>query len=117
MAYLVKISLLLKPFHKLTYVIAAMLMASIVYQLVFSPAPNHGESNIIIVNLLALAWVALVNLMIQIYAQEPNTSQTTQSYLTRIKAAFYRGLYFLLSLLFIGITMAVVLLTFKILSL
>lgn len=117
MAYLVKISVALKPFLKLTYVVAIMLIAIIVYQLVFSPATNYVESNVIIVNLLALTWVALVNLMIQIYSQVPNTSQNKPSLLTRIKTVFHRGIYYVLSLLFFVISMAVIILTFKILSL
>lgn len=117
MTYLVKISVALKPFLKLTYVIATMLIAGIIYQLVFSPATSHAESNFIIVNLLALAWVALVNLMIQLYSQVPNISQNKPSLLTRIKTAFHRCLYYVLSLLFFVISMAVIILTFKILSL
>lgn len=117
MPYLVRIALTLKPFYKLTYIVAILLIASIVYQLVFSPALNHSKSNYIIINLLALAWVALVNLMIQIYSNVPCISENKTSLLTRIKSVFHRGLYYVLSLLFITITMAVIILTYKILSL
>jgi len=67
--FLVKISLALKPFYKVTYVLAIILIVNIVYQLVFSALPSAAESNEIRLNLLALAWLTLVNLMIQIFLE------------------------------------------------
>ncbi len=117
MTFLVKISLALKPFHKLTYLLAIVLIASIVYQLAFSVVPSPAESNKIMLSLLALAWLALVNLMIQVFSRVPITVQSKSTILARIKNRFHRGLYYLLSLVFIVLSMAVILLTFKMLKL
>jgi len=117
MAYLVKISLALKPFHKLTYVLAILLIASIIYQLAFSAVPSPTESNKIMLCLLALAWLALVNLMIQVFSRVPITQQNKNSIVARIKNRLHRGLYYLLSVLFVAISMVVILLTFKMLTL
>jgi len=67
--------------------------------------------------LLALAWLVLVNLMSQIFSQVPITSQDKQSLLTRVKNIFYRGFYYMLSLVFAAISMALILLTYKMLKL
>jgi hypothetical protein len=116
MTFLVKISLALKPFHKLTYVLATVLVASIVYQLIFLDGPQAEESNKVMLSLLALAWVALVNLMIQIYSREPVISPSKSSLLERIKNKLHRGLYSALSFIFIGMSIAVIVLSYKMLT-
>ncbi len=113
--YLVKISLALKPFNKFTYLLAIMLIANIVYHLVFSVIPSEAESNEIRLKFLALAWIALVNLMIQVFSRFPAISQSKISFSARIKNTFYRGLYYLFSLAFIAISIAVILLSFRML--
>lgn len=113
--FLVKISLALKPFHKFTYLLAIMLVASIAYQLAFSVTPSDAESSDVMLSLLALAWLALVNLMIQVFSQVPVILQSKSSFLARIKNRFYRGIYYFLSLVFIAISIAVILLSFKML--
>ncbi len=117
MRYLVKISLVLKPFYKIIYLLAIVLIISIVYQLVFSAVPSPAESNEIRLSLLALAWLALVNLMIQFFSRVPIALQGKSSILARIQNSFHRGLYYVLSLVFIAISIAVLLLTFKMLKL
>ncbi|MDX2368585.1 MAG: hypothetical protein QNK36_09330 [Colwellia sp.] len=112
---LVKISLALKPFHKFTYLLAIMLIANIVYQLIYSVMPSVAESNEIRLNFLALAWLALVNLMIQIFSRVPIASQSKTSFLAKIKNIFHRGFYYLLSVVFIVISIAVILLSLRML--
>lgn len=113
--YLTKVALALKPFHKFTYLLAAMLVANIIYQLAFTIAPSSVEPTDTMLNLLALAWVVLVNLMIQIFSQAPVTLQSKSSFLTRMKNRFHRGIYYFLSLVFIAISFAVIFLSFKML--
>jgi len=115
--FLVNAALALKPFYKFTYVLAIVLVASIVYQLFFSVMPSFAESNRIMLSLLALAWLALVNLMIQLFSRLPIALQSKSSILARIKNSFHRGLYYVLSLVFVVISIAVLLLTFKMLKL
>ncbi|WP_136037965.1 hypothetical protein [Candidatus Colwellia aromaticivorans] len=115
--FLVKLSLVLKPFHKFTYLLAIVLIANIVYQLVFSVMPSATDSNEIMLNFLALAWLALVNFMIQVFSRIPVASQSKSTILVRIKNRFHQGFYYLLSLVFIVISIAVILLSFKMLRL
>jgi hypothetical protein len=112
---LVKISLALKPFNKFIYLLAILFIVNIGYQLVFSVMPSVAESNKIMINFLALAWLLLVNLMIQVFSQLPVASQSKTSFLARIKNKFHRGVYYLLSLVFIVISLAVILLSFRML--
>ncbi|MFT7008206.1 MAG: hypothetical protein ACJAXJ_002745 [Colwellia sp.] len=112
---LVKISLALKPFNKFIYLLAIVLIVNIGYQLVFSVMPSVAESNKIMLNFLALAWLILVNLMIQVFSRVPFVLQSKSSFLARIKNKFHRGLYYVLSLVFIIISIAVILLSFRML--
>lgn len=116
MTFLVKISLTLKPYHKLTYVLATIIVASIVYQLVFSDVPKATESNKLMLSLLALAWLALVNLMIQVYSSVPVVSQSKISILARFKNRLHRGLYYALSFVFIVMSTVVIILSYKMLT-
>lgn len=112
--YLIKTSLALKPYHKFTYVLAIGLIVHVIYQLFFA-TPSAAESTNIMLNLLVLAWLALVNLMIQIFSRVPSVLPGKQSFLVRFKNILHRSLYYLLSLIFIAISIAVIILTFKIL--
>jgi hypothetical protein len=114
-AFLVKVSLVLKPFHKLTYLLAIILIANITYQLVFSAMPSLAESNEIRLYILVLVWLALVNLMIEIFSRIPVVSLRKMSFLIRMKNKVHRGLYYVLSLIFIVISIAVILLSFRML--
>lgn len=113
--FLVKISLALKPFNKFIYLLAILFIINIGYQLVFSAVPSVAESNKIMVNFLALAWLLLINLMIQVFSRLPVASQSKTSFLARIKNKLHRGIYYLLSLVFIVISIAVILLSFRML--
>jgi len=110
-----KISSVLRPLHKFTYLLAIVLIANIAYQLVFSVMPSVAQSNELMLNFLALAWLLLVNLMIQVFSRVPVTLQSKTSFLARIKNKFHRGLYYVLSLIFIVISIAVILLSFRML--
>jgi hypothetical protein len=114
-SYLIKISSVLRPLHKFTYLLAIVLIANIVYQLVFSVMPSVDESNELMLNFLALAWLLLVNLMIQVFSRLPVASQSNTSFLARVKNKFHRGIYYLLSLIFIVISIAVILLSLRML--
>lgn len=114
---LTKISLALRPFHKFTYLFALILIANITYKLLFSVMPSTVESNVVMLNFLALAWLALINLMIQVFSRAPNVSLSKTSILARTKNKLHRALYYILFCVFIIISIAVTLLSFKMLRL
>jgi hypothetical protein len=116
-SFLVKSSLLLFPYRKFTYFFAAVLLGCIIYQLAFVDALSAAKSSTIMLMLLALAWLALLNLMVQIFSRVPIASQGKQSFILRIKGAFRRGVYYFLSLMFLAISMSIIILTFKMLRL
>jgi hypothetical protein len=92
-----------------------MLIANIIYQLAFSVTPSAAESNEIMLNLLGLAWLALVNLMIQVFTRVPVASHSKMSFLARIRNRLHRGLYYALSFVFIVMSIAVIVLSFRML--
>jgi hypothetical protein len=116
-SYLIKAAVALKPIKKFTYLLAIILFANISYQLMFAALPSEMESNELRLNFLALIWIILLNLMIQIYSRMSITIQRRRSSLAKIKDKIHRGFYFLFSFLFIIITMAVIIVSFKILRL
>ena len=112
---LVKISLALKPFNKFINLLVIVLIINIGYQLVFSVMPSAADSNEVMLSFLALTWLLLVNLMIEVFSRVPVASQSKTSFLARIKNKLYRGFYYTLSLIFIVISIAVLLLSFRML--
>jgi hypothetical protein len=114
-SYLIKISSVLRPLHKFTYLLAIVLIANIAYQLVFSVIPSVAQSNELMLNFLALAWLLLVNLMIEVFSRVPVVLQSKTTLLARIKNKFHRGLFYALSLIFIVISIAVILLSLRML--
>jgi hypothetical protein len=115
--YLTRISLALKPFHKFTYILAIILIVNITYKLIFSVMPSAAESNEIMLNFLALAWLALVNLMVQVFSIIPVASPSKTFFIARIKNWFQRGFYYILFVVFILLSIAVTFLSFKMLRL
>jgi hypothetical protein len=95
--------------------LAIVLIANIIYQLIFSDIPSTTESKVVMLNFLALAWLVLVNLMIQVFSQTPAISHIKVSLLTRIKNKLHRCIYYFLSLVFIVISISVILLSFRML--
>lgn len=115
--FLTNISLALLPFQKLFYLLAIVMIGSTLYQLAFSAVPSLSQSNALMLSLLALAWLALLNLMIQVFSRIPVALQNKKSLLLRVKHAFHRGIHYVLLLIFVAISIAVLLLTFKMLKL
>lgn len=116
-SYLIKVAVALKPFKKFTYLLAIILLVNILYQLIFSALPSEEESNELRLNFLTLIWVILLNLMIQIYSRMPIASQGRRFALAKIKDKIRRGFYYLLSFVFLIITVAVIIVSFKMLGL
>ena len=112
---LTKISRVLKPFHKLTYLLALLVIVYLLYQLLFlADSSKEGDKGAML-SLLALSWLALINLMLHIFAQTPEKQQIKQTLIIRMKAKLNQGLYYMLSLVFIGVFIALIVLSFKML--
>ena len=112
---LIKLSTALKPFHKLTYLFALLIIANVAYQFVFSSMPAQPEDKGAMFSLLALAWLALINLMLHVFTQIPENKKNEQFVLTWIKNKLHQIFYYMLSLVFICLSIALIILSFKML--
>ena len=112
---LIKLSTALKPFHKLTYLLALLIIANVVYQFLFSTMPAQAEDKETMFSLLALAWLALINLMLHVFTQIPENNEKNLFIITRIKNRLHQFFYYMLSLVFIGLSITLVILSFKML--
>jgi hypothetical protein len=113
---LVKISLALKPFHKLTYLLAFLISANVIYQLLFSTASIQANDKGTMLSLLALVWLALINLMLHLFTQIPEKVTNTQPFLIKIKNKLSQVFYTILSLVFIVLSIALIVLSFRMVS-
>jgi len=112
---LVKLSTALKPFHKLTYLLALLIVANLVHQLLFSTMPAQPEEKETMFSLLALAWLALINLMLHVFTQIPENKTKEHFVFARIINKLHQIFYYLLSFVFIGLSIALVILSLKML--
>ena len=112
---LVKISTALKPFHKLTYLLALLIIANVAYQFLFSSLPAQPQDKETMFSFLALVWLALINLMLNVFTQIPSNNKNEQFILTRIKNKLNRMFYYMLSLVFICLSIALIILSLKML--
>lgn len=110
---LVKLSTVLKPFHKFTYLLALLIIANLAYQLLFSSLPAHPNNKELMFSLLALIWLMLINLMLQVFTQMPESKKKAESIFARIKNKLHQLLYYLLFLLFMFLTIVLIILSFK----
>jgi len=114
-SFFVKISTALKPFHKLTYLLALLIIANVAYQFLFSSMPVQPQDKEAMFSLLALVWLALINLMLHVFTQVPENKKKEQFIFARIKNKLHQLFYYLLSLVFIGLSIALIILSLKML--
>ena len=107
---LVKFALFLKPYHKVLYLLALLLVANMARALW---SVSHPNDFVAMWHLLALAWLALLNLMLHVFTGVVETKQKNMSLWARIKSKLQHGLMLFLSFIFIGITLAVILLSLR----
>ena len=112
---LVRISTALKPFHKLTYLLALLIIANVVYQFLFSAIPAQPEDKGTMFSLLALVWLALINLMLNVFTQIPENKNNEQPIHVRLINKLHQLFYYMLSLVFIGLSIALLILSLKML--
>ena len=109
----VKLSIRLKPYYKLIHLLALLVIVNLLYQFLFSTEPSQIEDKGAMLSLLALVWLALINLMLNIFTQTPEKQQKEQSLIIRIKTKLNHMLYYILSLIFICLSIALIILSFK----
>ena len=108
---LIRIALFLKPYHKVLYVLALLLVANMVRELL-SPE-NSQDSFSAMWHLLALAWLALLNLMLHLFTRVIDVNINKLSFWARVKNKFQHWLMLFFTVVFISITFAVIVLSFR----
>ena len=114
---LIKIAVALKPFHKITYLLAIVIIVNMVYQLFFASIPHQPQNSSAMLHLLALGWLALVNLMLQVFTRIPEKKEYQQNFFNRIKSKLHQGVYYCLSFTFVVLSFALIVLSVKMLRL
>lgn len=110
---LVKLSIRLKPYYKLIHLLALLVIVNLLYQFLFSTEPNRIEDKGAMLSLLALVWLALIHLMLNIFTQIPEKKQKEHSLIIQMKAKLNYMLYYILSLIFLCLTLVLIILSFK----
>jgi hypothetical protein len=111
--FLVKLATTLKPYHQFTYILATIMIVNVGYQLLFSETPAQPANKDTMFSLLAIAWLALINLMLQVFTKTPDESQGALSILAKVKRRLHNMLYYILSVVFIGLSISIIILSIK----
>jgi hypothetical protein len=111
--FFVKLSTVLKPYQKVTYLLAIIIIANVGYQFLFSATPAQPDNKAAMFSLLAIVWLALINLMLQVFTLMPEKAHGALSILARIKCRLHSMLYYVLSVVFIGLSIILIVLSFK----
>jgi len=101
--------------RKFIFILCLLLVVQILYQLILLPPsiqPQHSFANI---NLLIIVWLLLLNLMISIFGNFPAKTINSLPIFERFKAKVKQWIYVFLSFVFIGMTLVVVFLSFRML--
>ena len=114
---LVKIAIVLKPFHKFTYLLAIIIIVHMAYQFLLVSEPSQPQDQSAMFSLLILIWLALINLMFQVFTRIPEKSTKNQRLFSRMKSKLHQGVYYILSLIFIALSVVLIILSFKMFNL
>jgi hypothetical protein len=110
---LVKVSNTLKPFHKLIHFIALIIIFKILYQFLFTTEPANPGNKEGMYSLLVVIWLLLINVMLHVFTKIPEKKSKAPFILSRIINKLHYFLYYILSLLFIGLSVTLIILSFK----
>ena len=111
--YIAKLAIRLQPYRRLIYVIAALLIGNVAYRLLFLSSINQFNDSITMLNLLALVWLALLNLMLTVFVDPQKNENSKVTLLQRLKNKLNQWFEHLLAIMFLLLTCAVVLLSVK----
>jgi|ETNmetMinimDraft_8_1059916.scaffolds.fasta_scaffold40855_2 hypothetical protein len=111
------VALKLQFFRKYIAVIIVLIIANIIYRLAFLTQAELYNHSITMLNLLCLAWLALLNFMLHAFVKSPVDCSQKNSLLIRVKNKLHQYIEYFLTVLFIGLTFTVVILSVKMLKL
>jgi len=101
--------------RKFIYILCLLLVVQIFYQLIILPASSQAQYSFANTSLLIIVWLLLLNLMISIFGNAPTKTISSLSFFARFKAKVKQWIYVFLSFVFIGMTLVVVFLSFRML--
>lgn len=107
-----KLSTKLQPFRKLTYIVAALLVAVIVNQ-VQTSLPTQSTNPNAMLSFVGLIWLLRFNILLSLFHNIPRDDEGSKGIFTRAKIKVQRSLYHFLALLFIGLTLVIVFLSIR----
>jgi hypothetical protein len=112
---LAKLSGKLLPFRKLIYLAMIILAGVIITQLLQAPSPSKPSNAVSILSLVGLIWLLLFNILLSTFHNIPRVDDDTKSRLTLVKIKVKRGVFHVLALLFVGLTLVIIFLSVRML--
>ena len=112
---LAKLSGKLLPFRKLIYLAMIILVGVIITQLLQAPSPSKPSNAVSILSLVGLIWLLLFNILLSTFHNIPRVDDDTKSRLTLFKIKVKRGVFHVLALLFVGLTLVIIFLSVRML--
>ncbi len=112
-SHIAKLTLLLQPYRKVFYAIAILLIGNVIYRLLFLSSINQFNDSATMLNLLALVWLALLNLMLNVFISPPKNTNDKVSLLQRLKNKLNQWIEYLLTIIFLLLTLAVIALSIR----
>jgi hypothetical protein len=113
---LAKLSGKLLPFRKLIYLAMIILVGVIITQLLQAPSPSKPSNAVSILSLVGLIWLLLFNILLSTFHNIPRVDDDTKSRLTLVKIKVKRGVFHVLALLFVGLTLVIIFLSVRMLK-
>ncbi len=110
---LTKLAFWLRPYRKFLYFIAALLVGNMGYRLLYLTSSGQVDDSTTMLNLLALVWLALLNLMLNVFVQPHQGESLKISLFKRIKNKINQWFEYLLAMMFLLLTLAVILLSIR----
>lgn len=108
-----KLSSKLQPFRKLTYIVAALLVAIIVTQVLQASLPTQSTNPYAMLSFVGLIWLLLFNILLSLFHNIPRDDEGSKGIFIRAKIKVQRSLYHFLALLFIGLTLVIIFLSLR----
>jgi len=105
----------IQPYRKIIYILALLLSGNLIHQIFFLAANELINSQNQSLNLLAIIWLALVNLMLNVFTSKKEITSEERSLFKRMKDKISHWLRTLLALIFLMLSLSVIFLTIRML--
>ena len=113
LALLTRVAKKLFPYRWFSYVLLGFFVILIITQLLFAPLPHQLGNNYLALSFLSCLWLILNHLLIITFNDIPLMSCENKSWFVRFKLKIRRVGYYVLSLFFISLTLAIVFLSLR----